>query len=138
MYIPPRSQCLKVTWIISVALYLALLPAFFDPKCQAVIVRDFGATTLGIPSLWFFWILVTCLYLPVPWCLSHFVRIGLIERHRSGSFGIFGMFFTLYTLLDFSDEEAPLFRSKIISLCGIGYCLLLIGAWIIHTPVTKP
>ena len=135
MYFPPRSQCLKVTWILSVALYLALLPAFFDPRCQAVMVTDLGATTLGMPSVLFFWLLVTCLYLPVPWWLSHVVRIGLIERHRGGSFGIFGMFFTL---LDFGDEEAPLFRSKIISLCGIGYCLLLMGAWIIHSTVMKP
>src|SRR5437899_3350164 len=127
MQLPPQTQVTKTSRIILVALYLAFVPAFFDPKCQAATVRQFGPEPLGIPAKAFFPLLVTCLYLPAPWFLSHFARIVLYERRQGTPFGIIGV---VLSLLDFSPEQAPLFRSKVVSLCGIIYFLAVIAAWI--------
>src|SRR5258706_2697532 len=103
--LPPQTQVNRATKILTVLLYVPFVLACFDPKCQAVIVRSFGVAPVGIPAKAFFPLMVTCLYLPAPWFLSHFSKVLLYEL-REGSFGIIGV---VLSLLDFSPEQAPLF-----------------------------
>ena len=133
MRLPPQTQVNRATKILTVVLYLPFVPGFFDPKCQAAIVRAFGVAPLGIPAKAFFPLLVTCLYLPAPWFLSHFTKVMLYEL-REGSFGIIGV---VLSLLDFSPEQAPLFRSKVVSLVGIIYFLVMVGTWIFLSTTPK-
>ena len=118
----PRA---KATVIFSVASFGALLWSVFAES--GFWIGAFGPTMWALPTPVFVGLIVTGLYLPVPWFAWH--ANGIVLRGRDlgmslDKLGILHMFLTI-------GRRAPeLRRSQAVVAVGIGYFIALVAAWI--------
>ena len=120
----PRA---RATALVSVLLYAALLasvlaePAFWETA--------FGPAVLGLPPVAAVALLVSGLFLPVPWFVWHAMAVVLRGRDLGFSMGRAGVLLALLTI----GRRAPeLRRSQLIALGGLGYGLAFMAAWIFY------
>ena len=121
------SQRAKATVLFSVAMYGALLfsvcsePGFW--------VEAFGPAAFGWPTPTVVGIVVTLLYLPVPWFAWHATEIVLRGRDAGMSLGKPGI---LYLLLTAGRRFPELRRSQAVVAGGVCYFLALAVGWIYY------
>lgn len=121
------SRRAKATAIFSVAMFGALLysvlaePAFWTGA--------FGPTSLGMPTPICIALIVSLLYLPVPWFVWHAMEIVLRGKELGmplGSLGIVLMFLTI-------GRRVPGLRgSQAVVAAGFCYFVTLLAAWIYY------
>ena len=121
------SRRAKATAIFSVALFAALLcsvlaePAFW--------IGAFGPTSLGMPTPVCVALIVSLLFLPVPWFAWHAMEIVLRGRELGmplGSLGIVRMFLTI-------GRRVPGLRgAQAVVAAGFCYFAALVAAWIYY------
>ena len=120
----PRA---RATTLVSVLLYAALLASVLS---EPAFWRDaFGPTVLGLPPVVAVALIVSGLFVPVPWFVWHAMEIVLRGRDLGFSAGRVGVLLTLLTI----GRHAPaLRRSQRVAFGGLGYGLTLMAAWILY------
>ena len=119
------SRRLKATILVTTILYGTLLysvlaePAFW--------VRAFGPTVDGLPTPVMAAVVVTLLYLPVPWIAWHGMEIVLRARDAGMPLGHLGIFYTLFTI---GRHMPELRRSQAVAIGGFLYFIAVVAAWI--------
>jgi hypothetical protein len=106
-----------------------LLGVQLDPNVRAKWVEAFGPRPLGLPNLAFVLLLMTVLWLPLPWVFRH----GMLLMHWKLAAGYAPRQFVWKSFVGRAEAPPDLGRSQIVVLFGALYMFALMAGWIAYT-----
>jgi hypothetical protein len=115
---------------ISILIYAALLVAWFEFRDDASMDKVFGKRPLGLSGSTFVLLLMTLLYLPLPWGFWHLMRLSYAAR-AEGSAVDLGSFFSP------GNPNSPLTRSRKICRGCLVYVFAVMALWIVYASVMR-
>jgi len=113
---------------LSVVVYACVIGVNFKPSVHAKQVEAFGAAPLGLPVRGVVVLAESILFVPMPWCFWHAMRIAYQAAHDGCRFG-------LSYLLTVGNRHPHLRRSQVVCLAGLAYFVALCAVWIVYAEV---
>ena len=130
-----RGRAIRATVFLSAFFYVAVIGATLDHRFRRKLVEAFGARAFGMPILAVEWIILTILYLPMPFIFWHGWIIFL--EARSDGHTIHGLFSTLAYLFSDAKNHEHLKVSRWVAIAGASYYILICASWIVYAAIRR-
>jgi len=110
-------------------LFVALTATLFDPAVRRVMTLAFGERPFGVPVLPLVAVAQSLLLLPLLWCVVHLQRI--MRQALADGRGL-GPLSLLLDMRAIGHRHPELRYSQLVSVFGLVYGLIIVGAWIFY------
>lgn len=110
--------------VVGLLLVAVIVLVNLDDKVAAVQAKAFGAAPWGVPVTPLVMVVSFILFAPYIWVFEHVMKIAFRAQREGVRLG-------LEAIIRLPQQYPELERSRLIALLGLGYFVVIAGAWIL-------